>query len=53
VTTPPNAAESSAELLSLYVLEAYRHQGIGTTLVKQLQQLVGQPFINPPAIDTL
>jgi hypothetical protein len=35
------------------VLEAYRHQGIGTTLVKQLQQLVGQPFINPPAIDTL
>jgi uncharacterized protein (TIGR03032 family) len=30
-----------AEVLSHYVLPAYRKQGIGKTLVKQLQQLVG------------
>jgi len=31
----------AAELLSWYVLPAYRHQGIGTGLVNHIQQFVG------------
>ncbi|MBK8816643.1 MAG: TIGR03032 family protein [Methylococcaceae bacterium] len=36
----PNA-DLSAELLSLYVVPDYRHQGIGTSLVKHLQKQLG------------
>ena len=36
--------QPAAELLSLYVLPAYRQQGIGTLLVNHLQQLVGKPL---------
>jgi len=36
--------EQEADLLSLFVLPAYRHQGIGTKLVRHLQQLVGKSF---------
>lgn len=32
-------SEKIAELISLYVLPAYRHQGIGTTLTRYLQKL--------------
>jgi uncharacterized protein (TIGR03032 family) len=39
---PPHSEQAEAELLSLFVLPNYRHQGIGTTLVKHLQRLVGQ-----------
>jgi ribosomal protein S18 acetylase RimI-like enzyme len=38
----PNSGQQQAELLSLFVLPAYRKQGIGTTLVKHLQQLIGK-----------
>jgi uncharacterized protein (TIGR03032 family) len=38
--------EQSAELLSLFVLPAYRLQGIGTSLVRHLQQLVGRPLVS-------
>lgn len=41
-----DAFQTETELLSLYVLPAYRHRGIGTRLVKHLQQLVGKPFKN-------
>lgn len=34
----PPAAEASAELISLYVLPHFRHRGIGTALVKQLEK---------------
>ena len=37
-------SELTAELLSLYVLPAYRQQGIGATLVRHLQKLVGKPL---------
>lgn len=37
-------SEQVAELLSLFVLPAYRHQGIGTTLVRHLQKLIGKPL---------
>ena len=36
--------EPAAELLSLFVLPVYRHQGIASTLVRQLQRLVGRPL---------
>lgn len=39
-------SKQAAELLSLYVLPAYRHQGIGTALVKHLQKLAGKPLIH-------
>lgn len=39
-------SETAAELLSLFVLADYRHQGIGTALVKHLQQLVSQPLLS-------
>lgn len=35
-------SEQAAELLSLFILPAYRHQGIGTALVGYLQQLTGK-----------
>jgi ribosomal protein S18 acetylase RimI-like enzyme len=38
----PSSGQQQAELLSLFVLPAYRKQGIGTTLVKHLQQLIGK-----------
>lgn len=43
-------SEQAAELLSLLVLPAYRHQGIGTALVSHLQQLVGKPLALAPFI---
>ena len=36
--------ESAAELLSLFVLPSFRHQGIASTLIRQLQRLLGQPL---------
>ena len=41
----PADSETAAELLSLFVLADYRHQGIGTTLVRHLQQLIGKPLL--------
>jgi ribosomal protein S18 acetylase RimI-like enzyme len=35
----PNSGQQHAELLSLFVLPAYRKQGICTSLVKHLLQL--------------
>jgi hypothetical protein len=35
-------AQPAAELISLLVLPAYRHQGIGTALGRHLQQLMGK-----------
>ena len=40
----PSDSEPVAELLSLTVLPVYRRQGIGTALVRNLQQLVGLPL---------
>ncbi|WP_052700635.1 TIGR03032 family protein [Methylocucumis oryzae] len=36
-----DTAEPAAELLSLFVLPLYRHQGIGTALVKHMEKLLG------------
>lgn len=44
---PSGNEESMAELLSLFVLPAYRHQGIATALVRHLRQFVGKHFISP------
>lgn len=41
-----SAAQQTAELLSLFVLADYRHQGIGTALVRHLKQLIGQPLLD-------
>jgi uncharacterized protein (TIGR03032 family) len=41
-------AEQTAELLSLYVLPEYRHQGIDTALVNHLQQLVSKSLEGLP-----
>jgi GNAT superfamily N-acetyltransferase len=38
--------EPAVELLSLYVLPDYRQLGIGTVLIKQLQQLIGLPLVS-------
>ena len=37
-------SEQAAELISLFVLPAYRHQGIGSTLVRHLQKFIGKPL---------
>jgi len=37
-------SEQPAELLSLFVLPACRHQGIGTKLVRHLQKMIGKPL---------
>jgi len=40
-----------AELCSLYVLPAYRHQGIATRLIKELQHSLGLPLKRPSRND--
>lgn len=42
-----NDATPASELLSLFVVPAYRHQGIATTLMKHLQRLLATPLIVP------
>lgn len=39
-------SDPTAELLSLFVLPAYRHQGIGSTLAKHLQQLINKNLVH-------
>ena len=43
-----DATGPTAELLSLYVLPAYRNQGIGTNLTHYLQQFVGRQLDRRP-----
>ncbi len=38
------SSEQEVELISLFVLPEYRHQGIGTTLVRHLQKFIGKPL---------
>jgi GNAT superfamily N-acetyltransferase len=45
-------ATPASELLSLFVVPAYRHQGIATALVNHLQRLLATPLIVSPAGST-
>jgi hypothetical protein len=43
--TQTDLKQEVAELLSLYVLDDYRHQGIATSMVNYLQQLIGRSLV--------